>query len=91
MPALVLGDRSAPFLEKLSSRLKEETRKVAEELDNRSYDFYTPWMSMRPLLNKPIKEKLLHTQRLEPGDLVISQQSSVSLTLRGCPSWLACP
>jgi hypothetical protein len=59
MDALLLGSNSTELLADLKKELNERTRKLCEELDHCSYETYSPWMSVRPLLQSPVQRSLL--------------------------------
>jgi len=78
MSKFLVGDSSIKFLQEFCSDLDEKTRRMAEEMDGRSYPDYTPWLCIRPLLNSPIDSELLINYRPNPGQLITD------------PAYLAC-
>lgn len=70
MAKFLVGDSSIKFLKNFCSDLDEKTRKMAEELDDRSYPNYSPWLCIRPLLNEPILSEELINYKFTPGQLI---------------------
>lgn len=70
MADLLIGNDAVATIKKLSAGLKLKTRRLAEKLDGRSYKSFTPWMSIRPLLEKPIGDKALLKASYQPGSLL---------------------
>lgn len=73
MSALIIGEEAIAPLIELSETLKEKTKARAEELDKRSYEFYSPWMCIRPLLSEPIEDSGLLSYRYA-GELVTDRE-----------------
>lgn len=73
MSTFILGDGAIAALSQLSATLKEKTKARVEELDRKSYEFYSPWMCVRPLLDGPIEDQDLLSYQYH-GELVTDAQ-----------------
>lgn len=70
MANLLIGPEAVGTIKRLSTALKAKTKRLAEKADGQSYPAFTPWMSIRPLLDKPISDKALLKVDYQRGDLL---------------------
>lgn len=70
MANLLIGPEAVGTIRRLSTALKSKTKRLVEKADGRTYPAFTPWMSIRPLLDRPIDDKALLKVSYQRGDLL---------------------
>jgi len=83
--SLLASVEAVPTLAQLGARLRDETLALARDKSGQSFERYTPWMCVAPVVEAPLEHYELLAAAYEPGELVVDGDylREVSAFLRG--------
>lgn len=81
MASIIFGEQGAQTIQALSFELQQRTLSRANELDQSCYEFYTPWLCLRPAIEGSLAGHAICHARYQPGHIAIDENYLEGITV----------